>query len=67
MAERTKFHQRVECVGESTARYAAALRELINTSEFGALTEDMIRHLVVEKTNNTRIRECLLMEDNLTR
>ncbi|XP_024124582.1 uncharacterized protein LOC112144321 [Oryzias melastigma] len=66
VAERNKFRQRAQRVGESTAQYAAALRELVTTCDFGALADDMIRDQIVEKTNNRRIRERLLMEDNLT-
>uniref|UniRef100_A0A8C7X7T9 Retrotransposon gag domain-containing protein n=1 Tax=Oryzias sinensis TaxID=183150 RepID=A0A8C7X7T9_9TELE len=66
VAERNKFRQRAQRVGESTAQYAGALPELVTTCDFGKLADDMIRDQIVEKNNNRRIRECLLMEDNLT-
>ena len=58
LAERNRFCQRAQHGGESTAQYAAALCELIITCEFGLLAED-IGDQIVEKVNNTRIRECL--------
>lgn len=66
VAERNKFRQRSQKTGESTAEFAAALRELVATCEFGALAEDMMRDQIVEKTCNPRIRERLLLEDTLT-
>lgn len=66
VAERNKFCQRSQKTGESIAEFAAALHELITTCEFGALAEDMMRDQTVEKTCNSRKRERLLLEDNLT-
>lgn len=66
VAERNKFRLRSQNVGESIVHYVAALRELAITCEFGDVTDDMIRDQLVEKTNSTRIRERLLLENELT-
>ena len=57
---------RSQNVGESIMHYVAALRELPSRCEFGAMADEMIRDQLVEKTNSNRIRECLLLENELT-
>uniref|UniRef100_A0AAX7UF52 Retrotransposon gag domain-containing protein n=1 Tax=Astatotilapia calliptera TaxID=8154 RepID=A0AAX7UF52_ASTCA len=66
VAERYRFRQRAQAVGESTDHYVAALRELVKQCKFGAMENEMLRDQLVEKTNNARIRERLLMEEDLT-
>lgn len=65
VAERNKFRQRSQNVGESVVHYVAALRELAAKCDFKAMEDDMIRDQLVEKTNSARIRERLLLEDEL--
>uniref|UniRef100_A0A3P9DDX2 Retrotransposon gag domain-containing protein n=1 Tax=Maylandia zebra TaxID=106582 RepID=A0A3P9DDX2_9CICH len=66
VAERYHFRQRAQAVSESTDHYVAALRELVKQCKFGAMENEMLRDQLVEKTNNARIRERLLMEEDLT-
>ena len=41
--ERYKFHNRAQHSGESIDTYETAIRTLADTSEFGALKEELIR------------------------
>uniref|UniRef100_A0A668UI84 Retrotransposon gag domain-containing protein n=1 Tax=Oreochromis aureus TaxID=47969 RepID=A0A668UI84_OREAU len=66
VAERYRFRQRAQSVGESTDHYVAALRELVTQCKFGAMENEMLRDQLVEETNNALIRERLLMEEDLT-
>ena len=66
VAERYRFRQRAQAVGESTDHYVASLRELVKKCKFGTFENEMLRDQIVEKTNSTRIRERLLMEEDLT-
>ncbi|KAK0132478.1 hypothetical protein N1851_032656 [Merluccius polli] len=66
VAERYRFRQRAQAVGESTDHYVAALRELVKKCQFGTMENEMLRDQIVEKTNSSRIRERLLMEEDLT-
>ncbi|KAF7651387.1 hypothetical protein LDENG_00111640 [Lucifuga dentata] len=66
VAERYCFRQCGQCKGETTDQYVAALKERITTCEFGTIEEEMIQDQLVEKTNSSRIRECLLLEVPLT-
>lgn len=66
VAERNKFCQRAQRLSEPIVQYVAALRELLVNCEFGALTDDMIRDQIVEKTCTPRILERLLLETDLT-
>uniref|UniRef100_A0A8C1GVZ8 Uncharacterized protein n=1 Tax=Cyprinus carpio TaxID=7962 RepID=A0A8C1GVZ8_CYPCA len=66
VAERNKFRQRAQRLGEPIMQYVAALLELLVNCEFGALADDMMRDQIVEKTCSPRIRECLLLETDLT-
>lgn len=65
VAERYRFRQRAQAVGESIDHYIAALRELVKKCDFGAMEDEMLRDQIVEKTNSARIRERLLMEEDL--
>uniref|UniRef100_A0A671K9L0 Paraneoplastic antigen Ma-like C-terminal domain-containing protein n=1 Tax=Sinocyclocheilus anshuiensis TaxID=1608454 RepID=A0A671K9L0_9TELE len=64
--KRYRFCQRGQHHGETTDQYVATLKELAATCEFGTMEEEIIRDELVEKTNSTHIRECLLLEVDLT-
>ena len=66
VAERYRFRQRSQQPGESIDTYIAVLRNLSKTCKFGTMTDEMIRDQLIEKTNQTKIRERLLMEEDLT-
>uniref|UniRef100_A0A673GPD4 Retrotransposon gag domain-containing protein n=1 Tax=Sinocyclocheilus rhinocerous TaxID=307959 RepID=A0A673GPD4_9TELE len=66
VAERYRFRQRAQHVGESTDHYIAALRELVATCAFGTFENEMLRDQLIEKTSVPRIRERLLLESDLT-
>ncbi|KAL7856478.1 hypothetical protein SRHO_G00153770 [Serrasalmus rhombeus] len=66
VAERNKFRQRSQRPGESVVQFVAAPRGLLVHCDFGTLADDMIRDQLVEKTCNSRIRERLLLETDLT-
>ena len=63
VAERYRFRQRAQAVGESTDHYVAALRELVKHCKFGDMENEMILDQIVEKTNNSCVRERLMEED----
>ena len=65
-AERYRFRQRAQAVGESIDHYLAALRELVKKCNFGAMESEMLRDQIIEKTCMPRVRERLLSEDDLT-
>ncbi len=50
VAERNKFRQRSQNVGESVVHYIAALRELAAKCDFKTMADDMIRDQLLEKT-----------------
>ena len=62
MVERFHFRQRAQLPGESVRHYVFALRTLAATCKFGALTDEMIRDQLIEKTTLSQIRNRLLME-----
>uniref|UniRef100_A0A671NS01 Retrotransposon gag domain-containing protein n=1 Tax=Sinocyclocheilus anshuiensis TaxID=1608454 RepID=A0A671NS01_9TELE len=68
VAERYRFIQRAQHVGESTDHYIAALRELVATCAFGTFENEMLRDQdqLIEKISVPRIRERLLLESDLT-
>ena len=66
VAERHAFRKRAQAPHESVLQYVAALRDLANTSEFGANLDEMLCDQLVEYLNNPRIRERLLLELDLT-
>lgn len=66
VAERYRFRQRAQAMGESIDHYLAALRELAKTCSFGAMEGEMLRDQIVEKICTPRIRERLLIEPELT-
>ena len=63
MMERCTFRQRAQRPGEGVREYITALHELVANCNF----DELIRDQLIEKTNNPRVRERLLMEpDTLT-
>ena len=67
MMERYTFRQRAQRPGESVREYITALHEVGANCDFGQLSDELIRDPLIEKTNNPRVRERLLMEpDTLT-
>lgn len=62
VAERYRFRQQSQRPGETTDQFAAALKELVTTCQFGTMEEEMIRDQIVEKTNSVCIRERLLLK-----
>ncbi len=64
LLKRLQFRQRRQRAGESIAQYAADLRGLAKPCCFGALSDEMIQAQLIEKTNNTLVRERLLLEDH---
>ena len=65
--QRYQFRKREQHSGESLIEYVATLKALASGCNFGALSDEMIRDQLIEKTNCQRIRERLLMEsDDLT-
>ena len=66
IVERYKFRQRPQHSSETTAEYVVALRQLARTCSFGAMEDDLIRDVVVEKTSHPKLRERLLQDKDLT-
>ena len=62
MVERYTFRQRAQRPGESVREYITALHELVANCNFGQLSDELIRDQLIEKSNNPRVRERLLME-----
>lgn len=67
LLRRFLFRQRHQLSGETAQQYVANLRALASTCKFGPLQDEMIRDQLIEHTNNTKVRETLLLEpDDLT-
>ncbi|KAF0302485.1 uncharacterized protein FJT64_025413 [Amphibalanus amphitrite] len=66
IVERFNFRQRGQHDSETTADFVSALRGLARTCEFGAITDELIRDVVVEKTVHPRLRERFLQDKDLT-
>ncbi len=62
LLRRFLFRQRHQLPGESVQQYVANLRGLASTCKFGALQDEMIRDQLIEHTNDTKVRETLLLE-----
>ncbi|PAA55936.1 hypothetical protein BOX15_Mlig012942g1, partial [Macrostomum lignano] len=62
MVARYRFRQRQQLPGEDVKTFVAALRELTELCNYGAIQDDLIRDQLAEKTSNPRIRERLLTE-----
>ena len=65
VAERYRFQQPAQAMGESMDHYVEALRELVKKCNFSAMENEMLRDQIVEKTCLPRIRERLLLEPEL--
>ena len=56
--------------GETIEDYVAAMRQLVVTCGWNCAAcsnaDENIRDQIIEKTNSEQIRECLLLEENLT-
>ena len=66
IAERHKFRQRMQRPDETVNQFLASLRELAATCEFGDMEDQMLRDQLIERVANTRIRDRLLLEPDLT-
>ncbi|KAJ8044581.1 hypothetical protein HOLleu_07364 [Holothuria leucospilota] len=66
VSERYTFRQRAQGQGESINSFISNLRELAKSCDFGQKHDEMIRDQLIEKTNSRKIRERLLVEENLT-
>ncbi len=66
IAERHKFRQRAQRPDETIDHFLASLRELAAACEFGDMEEQMLRDQLIERVANTRIRDRLLLEPDLT-
>ena len=66
IAERYKFHQRVQKEGESVAQYLASLRKLAEKCEFGEFRDQALRDKLVCGMQNETIQRRLLTEKKLT-
>ena len=65
--ERFKFNRRKQEVGESYDQYKTALRKLAQSCEFDKMTPDeMLRDRIIFGINDSKVRERLLRESNLT-
>ena len=66
VAERHAFRKRAQALHESILQYVAALRDLVSTCDFGDRENEMIRDQLIENVCNSRIRERLLLEPELS-
>ncbi|KAK7910413.1 hypothetical protein WMY93_015097 [Mugilogobius chulae] len=66
IAERHKFRQRAQRPDETVNQFLASLRELAAVCEFGNMEEQMLCDQLIERVANTRIRDRLLLEPDLT-
>ena len=64
--QRSKFHSRVQKLGETIAAFIADLRALAEFCNFGHFLDDMLRDRIVCGVNNAKIQQALLSEKTLT-
>ena len=64
--ERHRFFTRNQLQGESIDQYVAELRTLEKTCEFGSISESLVKDRLVCGVQDTRLRERLLREMDLT-
>ena len=65
VAERYRFRSRAQRTNETTSQWVSSLRQLATTCGYGDRTEEFIRDQIVEKTTSARIRQRLLLEQDL--
>lgn len=65
--QRLSFRQRAQCPGETFASFASALWDLASGCGFGPLQEELVLDQLIEKAEDWRIRNALLLQiDSLT-
>ena len=64
--EGMKFNQRIKQVGESVESFVIDLYVLLNTCNYGELTNEMIRDGIVISIHNDTVVEHLQIDPNLT-
>ena len=64
--ERAKFNTRDQQEGETTDEYITVLYELIETCEYGALKEDILRNRIVVGIRDKSMSEKLQLQNDLT-
>ena len=64
--ERAKFNTRDQREGETTDEYITVLYELIETCEYGALKEDILRDRIVVGIRDKSMSEKLQLQNDLT-
>ena len=65
VAERYRFRSRAQNPSETTAQWVSSLRQLASTCDYGDRMDEFVRDQIVEKTNSTRLRQILLLEQGL--
>ena len=66
IAERFKFYRRTQQHGESVAQFAAELRHLASTCDFGDFFDEALRDIFVCGLYHAPTQKSLLTKDNLT-
>ena len=64
--ERAKFNRRSQMAGESAEQYITALYNLVETCEYGTMTEEMMRDRLVVGMRDIALSERLQMDPKLT-
>ena len=64
--ERAKFNRRNQKEGESVEQYITALYSLVESCEYGALKEEMLRDRIVVGIRDTRLSERMQLTADLT-
>ena len=64
--KQARFNWRNQLVGESVEQYIAVLYTLIETCEYGNLTEELLRDRLLVGICDSSILECLQMDSELT-
>jgi hypothetical protein len=64
--ERHMFRQATQDPSETMDTYVTRLKRLVQTCDYGTLSNEMIRDQVLEKCYSTRLRPRLLREETLT-
>ena len=64
--ERARFNRRCQADGESIESYLRDLYELIETCEYGAMRDELLRDRIVVGIRDQRLSEALQLDDALT-